>query len=172
MGTITRLKAKFGHSAPVPVEKITNHKRSLTEAIQSTLELLDETIAIVSEIKDLRRITKNDFKSPMCKKVYGNLAFKIGYGKNNAKISEDLSEIFFTSKEEALACMVEARKMILEGALDHYMKAHIKKMSAQSANARSGKSAKKKKNTSGLKSGDPVKRVTTVFPIKKDEEAA
>ena len=167
MSTLTRLKAKFGHNTVVPVEKEKYQARSLTSAIQNTLERLEESIVIISQVKDLRRTRLADCKSPMCHKYRGNLVFKLGYGKNNQTISEDLSEIYLTSPAEAVACMQDAKKMILEGALDKYMNKHLEVLRARTEAAR----AALKKAKKNAKSGNAVERKTSIFPIP-DKEAA
>lgn len=167
MSTLTRLKAKFGHNTVVPVEAEKYQARTLTSAIQNTLDRLEESIEIISQVKDLRRTRKAECKSPMCHKYRGNLVFKLGYGKYNHTISEDLNEIYLTSPAEAVACMQDAKKMILEGALDQYMNSHLEVLRARTQAARDALEAAKE----NANSGEPVERKTSIFPIA-DKKAA
>lgn len=160
MSTITRLNAKFGHAAIVPVEKVAYHKRTLTSAVNEMLIRLDATIAKLEGITDLRRTKKDDCKAPMAYKYKGNLIIKIGYGERNAKIIEELDFRAFTSLADALGYLQELRKMIINGELDQIIADHIKKLSDQAIYAISCKSDKADENTNG----EPIVRETVITP--------
>ena len=162
MSTITRLNAKFGHAAIVPVEKVAYHKRTLTSAVNEMLIRLDATIAKLEGITDLRRTKKDDCKAPMAYKYKGNLIIKIGYGKRNAIINKELAFRAFTSLADALGYLKELRKMIINGELDQIIADYIKKLSDQAKYANSCKGAKSDDSTHG----EPIVRETLIKPFK------
>ena len=161
MSTISRLNAKFGHSAIVPVEKVVYHKQTVTGVLNEILVRLDATIEKLESIDDLRRTRKDDVKAPMAYKYKGNLIIKIGYGKRNAIINKELAFRAFTSLADALGYLKELRKMITNGELDQIIADYVKKMSDQAKYANSCKGAKSDDSTKG----EPIVRETLIKPF-------
>lgn len=162
MSTISRLNAKFGHSKIVPVERLTYHKRTLTSAVNSLIERLDQTLEVLSNIADLRRTKVADCKAPMAIKKRGNLLIKIGYGKRNRTMNEDLSLRAFTSVAEAIDYLNAVKLMLRNGELDYIVKEYIDMLRLRAQLAREAA-----KETDNSLSGHPIVREMVIKPVSK-----
>lgn len=118
MPTLTRIAAKYGFNQPIPVEPLTKQKRELTQMVHSVSERINETIAHLETISDLRRTRVAEVKAPMARKRRGNLEVKVGYGNRNETICDDLQPQYFPTPSQAIAYLREMDRALNEGALD------------------------------------------------------